>query len=175
MVGIIPKTIEKSPLWQDILLYFSIGFFLAVIFSFFVLSSSQKKMENFLQNLEQSLSQIGTREQIGLEKELQTTEKQINDFSQVLASHIYPSKIFDFLPKIIHPRARFKQTDLDAAKSTINISGETESLTSLQQQIFIFQQESLIRDFTLNSFSIGEKGKIDFDFDISLSHEIFKQ
>lgn len=175
MVEIIPKTIEKSPLWQDILLYFSIGLFLAAIFSFFALNNSQKKAENSLQSLEQSLSRTGTAGQISLEKEIKITERQINDFSQVLDSHIYPSKIFDFLPKIIHPKARFKQTGLDAAKSEVNVSGEAESLTALQQQIFIFQKEPLIKSFVLNSFFIGEKGKIDFNFNLLLSPQIFNQ
>ncbi|MDO8601426.1 MAG: hypothetical protein Q7R46_01945 [bacterium] len=175
MVEIIPKTIEKSPLWQDILFYFSIGLFLASIFSFFALSNSQKRAEKSLQSLEQSLSQTGTAGQLNLEKEIKITEKQVNDFSQVLNSHIYLSKIFDFLPKIIHPKARFKQTGLDATKSEVNISGEVESLTSLQQQIFIFQKEPLIKSFTMNSFSIGEKGKINFNFNLLLNPKIFNQ
>ncbi len=175
MVEIIPKTIEKPPLWQDILLYFSIGLFLAAIFSFFAFSNSQKKAENSLQSLEQSLSQQGTADQISLEKEIKTAESQIKSFSQVLDSHIYSSKIFNFLPKIAHPKARFTQISLDVVKSEVGISGEAESLTALQQQIFIFQQEPLIQNSTLNSFSMGEKGKIDFDFNISLSPQIFSQ
>jgi hypothetical protein len=175
MVQIIPKTIERSPLWQDILFYLSIGLFLASIFSFFVLNNSQKRAEDSLQSLEISLSQLGTADQIKLEKEIKITERQIKNFSQVLDSHIYSSKIFDFLPKIIHPKARFKQTSLDAVKSEVIISGEAESLTALQQQIFIFQGEPLIKSFVLNSFSFGEKGKIDFNFNLLLSPQIFKQ
>lgn len=175
MVGIIPKTIEKSPVWQEILFYFSIGLFLAAIFSFFVLNNSQKKAENSLQGLEQSLSQAGTADQISLEKEIKATEKQVNDFSRVLDSHLYPSKVFDFLPKIIHPKVRFKKTSLDAVKSEANISGETDSLTSLQQQVFIFQKEPLIESFILNSFTIGEKGNINFSFNLSLSPQMFNQ
>ena len=173
MVDIIPKTIEKSPLWQDLLLYFSIGIFLAAIFSFFVLSNSQKKAENSLQNLEQSLSQEGTAEEIGLEKEIKITERRIKDFSQVLDSHIYPSKIFDLLPKIVHPKARFKQTSLDAVKFEVIVSGGAENLTVLQQQIFIFQKEPLIKNFIFNSFSIKEMGKVDFVFNLFLSPELF--
>src|SRR3989344_364704 len=154
MVEIIPKTIEKPPLWQDILFYFSIGLFLAAIFSFLALNNSQKQAENSLRDLEQALLQKETASQISLEKEIKTTESQIDSFSQILGSHIYPSKIFDFLPKIAHPKVRFKQISLDAVRSEIVVSGETESITSLQQQIFIFQQEPLIKDSTLNSFSI---------------------
>ena len=84
MVEIIPKTIEKPPLWQDILLYFSVGLFLAAIFSFFSLNNSLKKAEDSLQNLERSLSQERPAEQINLEKKLKTTESQINNFSQIL-------------------------------------------------------------------------------------------
>jgi hypothetical protein len=175
MVEIIPKAIEKSPLWQDILLYFSMGIFLAAIFGFFALSSSQKKAENSLQGLEQSLSQSGTAEEISLEKQIKTTENQINNFSQVLNSHTYPSKIFDFLPKIVHPKVRFKQTGLDAVKYEVSISGEAESLVALQQQIFIFQQEPLIKKFTLSSFYIGEEGKTNFNLNLSLSPKIFNQ
>ncbi|OGZ23474.1 MAG: hypothetical protein A3A08_00990 [Candidatus Nealsonbacteria bacterium RIFCSPLOWO2_01_FULL_41_9] len=175
MVEIIPKTIEKPPLWQDILLYFSVGLFLAAIFSFFSLNNSLKKAEDSLQNLERSLSQERPAEQINLEKKLKTAESQINSFSQIIGFHVYPSKIFDFLPKIIHPKARFKQISLDVAKSEVVISGETENLTSLQQQIFIFQQEPLIVNSTFNSFSAAEKGKIDFNFNLSLSPQIFNQ
>lgn len=173
MVEIIPKTIERSPLWQDILLYFSIGIFLAAIFSFFALSSSQKKAEDSLQGLEQSLSKPGTAEEISLEKQIKTAENQIKNFSQVLNSHTYPSKIFAFLPKIVHPKVRFGQTGLDAVKFEVNILGEAESLAALQQQIFIFQQEPLIKKFTLISFYIGEKGRINFNFNLSLDPQIF--
>lgn len=175
MVEIIPKTIERPPLWQDILLYFSIGIFLAAIFSFFALSGSQKKAENSLQGLEQSLSQPGTAEEISMEKQIKTAENQIRNFSQVLNSHNYPSKIFDFLPKIVHPKVRFQQTGLDAIKYEVSILGEAESLVALQQQIFIFQQEPLIKKFTLNSFYVGEEGKINFSFNLSLDPQIFNQ
>lgn len=175
MVGIIPKTIEKSPPWQDILFYFSIGLLLASAFSFFVLNDSLKKAENSLQSIEQALAKTGTADQLNMEKEIKITEKQVKDFSQIIDSHIYPSKIFDFLPKIIHPRARFKQTGLDAVKSEVNVSGEAESITALQQQIFIFQKEPLIKSFTFNSFSFGEKGKVNFNFNLSINPRIFNQ
>ena len=175
MAGIIPKTIQKSPLWQDILLYFSIGLFLAAIFSFFAISKSQKKAENSLQKLDEALAQKKTAEEISREKEIKIIEKQVNDFSQIFDAHVYSSKIFDVFPKIIHPKARFKQVNFDVVKSEVNISGETESLTTLQQQIFIFQKEqSLIKDFIFNSFNIGEKGKINFSFKLFLTPQLFK-
>ena len=169
MVDIIPKTTKKTPLWQDLLFYFSIGLFSAAIASFFFLNNSQGKMEYSLKNTEDSLAQRETTEEIAMEKEIKTTEKQVRDFSQILKSHLEPSKVFDFFPKIVHPKAWFNKVSFDAAKSEAVISGQTESFVTLQQQIFIFRQEPLIKNFFLNSFSVGKEGRIDFSFNISFN------
>ena len=175
MVEIIPKPTEKSSVWQDILFYFSIGIFLAAIVSFFILNNSQGKLENSLRKLDESLAQKMTVEEINLEKEIKTTEKQIRDFAQILNSHLFPSKVFDVFQKIVHPKAWFSRLSFDTAKSEAVISGETESFVTLQQQIFILQKEPLIKSFTLNYFSAGKEGKVDFTFNISLAPELFRQ
>lgn len=175
MVEIIPKPTQKLPAWQNILFYLSIVVLLAVVLTFFILNRSFKRTEVSLKNLEETLSREKTPAEVNLEKETIVWQKKIKDFSQILEQHLYPSKAFDFLGEISHPKAWFKQFNLDLKESKIVVSGETESFTTLGQQLLILEGKPLIKNFTLSSLSIGKKGKVDFTLNISLDAQAFKK
>lgn len=171
---IIPKPAQKLPLWQNILFYFSLALLVAGISSFFLLERSLKSSRSSLKNLEETLTREKTPGEAGLEKEILAWQKKIRNFSQLFSEHLYPSKSFDFIEKISHPEVWVTQLSLDAKEAKIAVSGETESFTTLGQQLLILEKDSQIRDFTLSSLTIGKKGKVDFALSLSIDPGIFK-
>jgi len=173
-IEIIPKPIEKIPVWRKILFYFSILLLVGVIISYFVLDSRKKSSEIFLQDLEERISRERTPERIALEKELLDWQIKIKDFSLLLNQHISTSKVFKFFEEKTHPRVFFSQINLNPKDSKVNLSGQTDSFLTLGQQLLIFEKEPLVENLNLAQVSISKEGKVEFGLDFSFDPKILK-
>lgn len=171
---IIPRPAQKLPLWQNILFYLSLSLLAASILSFFLLDRSLKNSESSLKNLEETLTREKTPREVSLEKNVLAWQKKIKDFSRLFSRHLYLSGAFDFLESISHPEVWIRQVNLDSRESKMVVAGETESFTTLGQQLLILEKQPQIKKFTLSSLSIGRKGKVDFTLNISFDPEILK-
>lgn len=174
MVQIIPKLIEKIPSWQKKLFYFSIFLFLGLLLGYFILTSLEKKSENTLSNLEETLGKGKTPEMSSLEEEILNDQKKIKDFSPLLEKHLIPSKIFEFFERNTQPQVFFSEINLNSLNSTASLSGECDSFLTLGQQLAIFEKEPLIEKVNINEVSITKTGEIDFSLDFSFNPKIFK-
>jgi len=170
---IIPKPIEKIPIWQRILAYLSILILLVLIVASFILISLEKEAKIALQNLDEKIFKARTSEIISLEKEILTYQKKIKDFSQLIGEHLFPSKLFPFLEEKTHQKISFSKIDITPRDSKISLLGQTESFSTLGQQLSIFQ-DSLIKDLSLLGVSISKEGKIEFSLEISFDPKILK-
>ncbi|MBI4101746.1 MAG: hypothetical protein HY443_02155 [Candidatus Nealsonbacteria bacterium] len=175
MVEIIPRPAQKLPLWQNILFYFSIALLVASFLSFFILERSLKDGGSSLKNLEETLTREKTPQESSLEKDILAWQKRVKNFSQLFSQHLYPSKSFDAIESIAHPEVWIKQVSLDSAEAKAVVSGETESFTTLGQQLLILEQESRVKSFTLASLAIGRRGKVDFTLNIFFNPAVFKR
>lgn len=175
MIEIIPRPAQKLPLWQNILFYFSIALLVASLLSFFLFERSLRDAEKSLKNLEETLTREKTPQEVVLEKEILGWQKKIKNFSQLFSQHLYPSKAFEVVEDISHPEVWLKQVSLDSSETKITVSGETESFTTLGQQLLILEKEPRIKSFNLASLSIGRKGKVDFALNIAFDQSVFKR
>jgi len=173
-VEIIPKTIEKIPSARKKLFYFSIFLFLGLLLGCFILTSLEKKSENTLSNLEETLGKGKTPEMSSLEKEILNDQKKIKDFSPLVEKHLIPSKIFEFFERNTHPQVFFSEINLNSLNSTAKLSGECDSFVTLGQQLAIFEKELLVEKLDLTQVSITKEGKIEFFLDFSFNPKIFK-
>ncbi|MDO8424540.1 MAG: hypothetical protein Q7S70_01195, partial [bacterium] len=146
----------------------------ASILSFFLLDRSLRNSESSLKNLEETLTREKTPKEATLERDILSLQKKIKNFSQLFSRHSYPSKAFDFVESVTHPEVWISQVSLDARESKVVASGETESFTTLGQQLLILEKNPQIKSFLLSSLSIGKKGRVDFTLNISLDPKIFK-
>jgi len=179
--GIIPKkTINKTPLWKNVLFFVSIIFFLAAVGSYFYLNHLEKQLGRELK----SLGEIVQYEIVAFEEDkefVREMEARIKTFGSLVGAHPNASVFFDYLEEVIHPKVWFKEVRLDVSNSEVFLSGEAESFVALKQQILILEEfkakieedEALVfKEINLKSISLGEKGVV-FDLQISLSPEHF--
>ncbi len=174
MIEIIPRPIQKLPLWQNILFYLSIVFLVVTISLYFVFDHLQKKSTVSLQNLQNLISQEKTSEGVALEKEVFNYQKKIQDFSQLLSKHLYPSNFFKFIEENCHPKVWFSQISLNPEQAEVNLVGEAENFTAIGQQILIFKSSPSVRNVVLAQISIGKRGRVDFGLNLSFDQNILK-
>ncbi|PIP22623.1 MAG: hypothetical protein COZ91_03120 [Candidatus Nealsonbacteria bacterium CG_4_8_14_3_um_filter_39_7] len=173
MVEIIPKPAEKPPVWESALLYSSIVVLLTVIVGYLVLDFYFiKKASATLDGFKNSLIAQKTDSEIALEEKALDYKKKIEGFSQLMGSHVFASRFFPFLEKNTHPQVLFSDLELDMETGSVNLSGETESFLSLEQQVKILENNPQIKSLNLSGVSIGDKGKIKFAIDFSFDKGI---
>lgn len=174
MIEIIPKPAQKLPLWLNILFYFSMALLLAAILVYFIFSHSLEKSETSLKNLEETLSQEKTNEEIALESEAFGYQKKIKDFSKLLAQHLSPSNFFDFIEENCHPKIWFSQISLNPQTAQVTLSGEAEDFSAVGQQLFILKSNPSVKKVALAQISIGKRGRVDFNLNLSLDPSVLK-
>lgn len=174
MVDIIPKPVKEKPVWQTILSYFSVFVLAGIILGYFILISLQKKAESNLRELEEKIAKGKTPERISLEKEVIGEQKKFKDFSVLLERHISASKFFQFLEEKTHPQIFFSNVNLDSKNSKVNLSGAADNFRTLDQQLSIFEKETLFENLNLAGISFNKEGKINFTLDIVLKPGVLK-
>ncbi|MDI6602653.1 MAG: hypothetical protein QME57_00845 [Patescibacteria group bacterium] len=174
MVEIIPKPGVKVPYWQNILFYFSLGLFLMVVLSYFILNIYLNRAETTLKKLEEALAKEKTAEEIALGKEIFGYQKKIENFSKLINRHLFGSKFFEFIEKNTHPQIWFSNLDLNPAKGEANLAGEAENFIVLYQQLQIFRTNPSVKNLDLGKIVIGKEGKINFDLNLGLDPSLFK-
>ncbi len=175
VVEIIPRPISKTPLWQNILLYFSIALLLGSILVFFFLNYSQQKAKTDLDNVKKLIIEQEAASGIGsLEREILSYQKKIEDFSNLFGSHQLSSNVFPFIESLTHPQVVWTDFNSDTEASIILLSGQTQNFQTLGQQISILKEEALIKRFDLSDIKLGKEGKVDFKIKLSLDPEILK-
>ena len=173
-IQIVPKDIAKKPFWLNILFYFSLVLLIGLSASYFTLNYFIQKADQRIQELDEELEKAKTPEEIALEGEVLGYQEKIGDFSVLIKDHRFNSNLFSFLENLTHPKVWFSNFTLDSEIKKVKISGETESFQTLGQQLIIFQNEEHIKKVDLSNIALGERGKIEFDFDLLLDPKIFK-
>jgi hypothetical protein len=178
MVEIVPKPKEEVSIWLKILFYFSLIVLIGVILAFLILFGFYRKSEIYLKNLESKIYQLKTEPIRNLEGKLKETKKKIEDYSTILNQHIFASKFFKFLESNTHPKVSFSKMDLDVLNSKVSLSGFTESFTTLNQQIQIFEKSEEVKKINLTNISLFKEEKtkvemIEFSLDLTLDPKVF--
>lgn len=174
MVEIIPRPVEEADKWQKTLVYLLIFLVIGLIGVYFLLVNLKKNSEVYVGELETKLAQGRTDERILLEQENLDYKKKIEAISPFLEAHILGSKFFEFLESNSHPRIFFSRLNLNIEESKAILSGNTDSFSTLEQQLSVFNQDFLIENLLLTKASLNKEGRIDFDLEIFLNTTIFK-
>lgn len=104
---------------------------------------------------------------------MQRLRDQVDGFASLLASHKFSSNFFGnfesktgILEKDTHPKVSFLEMNLDAAANTAILSGVTESLEIVGQQVNLFQNDRMVKSVKLSKADINKDGKIEFTLNI---------
>ncbi len=171
-IEIIPKLKTKPPLWKRILSSLLLFLLIGMVSVYFILCYLIKKSEAKLQDLNSNLAKEIIPEQRILEEELIPLRDKIEDFELILNSRRPSLKFFEFLESHTHPKVRWKEFSLDLDELSMELSGETENFTTLEQQFLILKEEKLVEKIKLFDISTGEEGKVYFSLKFSFSPEI---
>ncbi len=174
MVEIIPKPVKETDRWQKILIYLFIFLIIVLIGTYFLLDNLEESSKIYVDELEKRLKQGRTAERITLEEENLNYKKKIEAIVPFLEIHILSSKFFEFLEKKVHPRVFFSRVNLSVQEEKVILSGQTDSFSTLQQQLSILNKESIIENLVLTNATLNKEGGIDFNLNIFLNKEIFK-
>lgn len=174
MIEIIPKPVQKLPLWHNFLFYFSILLFLVSLTGYFLLKHFSEEISQEIKDLEEILTEEKTLSEVVLETKVLNYQKKIGNFSQLIKKHKRISKIFEFFESICHPKVWFSRFNLSREPFQLRVSGETENFHFLEQQILIFKKEPLIEEVNLSNISFGEKGKVNFSLSLTLNPALFQ-
>jgi hypothetical protein len=173
MVEIIPKPPERIPLWQNLIIFFSIVILIIAILAYFFLGYLQKKASLQLDEIRNKIAQTETPDRKELKADLLIEKKKIDNFAFILNEHLASSNFFTFLEGITHPKIWFSNLKLDVSKATVELSGEGEKL-AFGQQLLIFKQNEKILRADSSKISIKAPENVEFSLSLSLDPEIFK-
>jgi hypothetical protein len=174
-VDIIPKTAEKTPLWQNAIFYFSIFLIVATVAGYFLINNDLKKANKKSDELKGTIDKGRTDEQAALEKRVFSYKYRIDGLSELLDGRLMASSFFNFLEQNTRPEIWLKEIKIDPQRLRAVISGEGESFQTIGQQIAIFKNGQNIKDLKINNISINTSGKIDFGISFSFNNQFFKK
>jgi hypothetical protein len=174
MVEIIPRPIEQTAQWQKVLLYLLIFFVIIFIVSYFLLANLEERSSIYNQELEIKITQGRTAQRISLEEESFEQKKKIETIYPFLEAHTLSSKFFEFLESKTHPRIFFSRLNLDTEKARAILTGATDSFSTLDQQLLVFNQDSLVEDLLLTTANLNKQGGVDFNLEIFLNKNFFQ-
>ena len=157
----------KSPNWATILMVFCLILFLGLTISYFYLNSLVKKINQEIEEKENTL--IATPSEKALENNLFLAKNKIDAFADLIPSHRNPVNIFTFLENACLSNVQFSSFDFDAEKNIISVSGITDDFISIERQVHFLKQEVLAEKIEVSGISIDkEKGAVNFTFLINL-------
>ncbi len=173
-IGLIPKKPTEKPLWQIILLYFSVGFLFMVVLTAIILSYAGSKARAEIAKLDQELNRPKTAAERQLEREVLQAQQRVSSFKSLIEGAKPASKVFELLERTTHPAVVFIKLSFSASDNKISLSGQTDNFQTLGQQLLIFQAEPLIIKSNLDQIGIGKSGSVEFNISLVLNDQLFR-
>ncbi len=174
MVEIIPKPIEQAAQWEKVLLYVLMFLVVVLTISYFLLTNLEERSSVYNQELEIKIAQGRTTQRISLEEESFEQKKKIETIFPFLEAHTLSLEFFEFLESKTHPRIFFSKLNLNTEESKAILTGTTDSFSTLDQQLLVFNQDSLVEDLLLTAASLNKQGGVDFNLEIYLNKNFFQ-
>lgn len=171
--GVIFQLKAKRYWWVDVILYFVVSLFIATILCYFIFLIKNNIQKKTIDEITLSLETVGTEQQKEQEKEVMYYQKKIADFAALFKNHEFASNVFAFMEKQTMGNIWFNQFALDRKGSQVQLFGESNDMEDLSIQISSLERNEYVKNVTgLNSI-LGDFGKINFTFLLSLEPKIF--
>lgn len=100
------------------------------------------------------------------EMELEPISQKMDDFNELLARHKKTIDIFTFLERTSLPTIWFSDFTLSSETGKVSLSVQADSLTTLEHQINILEEESGLRSLNITEVSVNEEGNIIFNLSL---------
>ncbi len=170
--GIIYQLKIKKFWWLDVILYFVSALLLATLFCFLVFSFKISLEKKRIAQLDEKIASIGTTEQKEREKKVFEYKMKIEKFSDLLAKHKMPTRIFKIFEEITLPNVWFNSFSLNAFSPELRVAGQTDDMLSLSRQLAIFEEQEFVKNITNLNFGLTEDNKTEFNFVLTFDPNI---
>lgn len=175
MIEIIPKKIQKAPNWQKVGLYAVAALLAVAVLGYVLMFLFESNALKELQAVEDSIAQVGNKEEKIQEAEVLLAQKRIDDFAKLLDEHKKTSNFFSLLEETTHPKIWLTEIDLLPKEATAMVTGQTANFRNLGEQLLILRDQPIIKAINLNDLRIGDSGAAVFTFQIDLNPQIFNE
>ena len=109
--------------------------------------------------------------------DLSRLDSRLNKTKDLLANHLAPSGIFDFLSTVTLTNVQFTKFSYHigaAGTASIALSGIADSFSTVALQSDQFGSARLFKNVVFSGVSVGQGGKVTFDVSAELDQSLFK-
>lgn len=175
MVEIIPKKAAREIPFKNVLLFIAGAILAAVVLSYAVLLRLEARGLLSIENFEESIFQIGDKEDKIIESSVFNYETKIKEFGGLWTSRQMVSRFFNNFEGLVHPKVWFSSLLLNPVEIEASVSGKTLNFETLEQQlIFLRSKNDLVDGFNLSNIALGDEGTVDFELTINFTPKIFE-
>jgi len=176
LVKIIPRPKPKIPGWLNFLFWLSLLLGFCVIGSYFYLRYQISALEKKENSLETQISELERKIDEDLKKEgVAEISEKIKYFSKLLKEQKTPSKVFEFLKSVTHPRVQITSLNLDVKNYKMSLEAVTDNFQTLAEQILVLRENQNVQNLEVLNISLTKEGKVEFALNFTLKEEIFKK
>jgi Tfp pilus assembly protein PilN len=172
LIKIIPKPKPETPFYVNLLFWVALILIPLLGGGYLYLNSKLSSLQDKKVQLESELSY--TKEEKKLEEEVSKTALAIRDFANLLEEHLFPSKFFEFLNSISHPKVQFLSLQLDNEIYQATLSGKADNFKKLGEQILILKKNENIKGLTLYNIFLDREGKVNFSLSFNFDENLVK-
>lgn len=102
------------------------------------------------------------------EKQLQAAQRQSKLMGQMLRNHLYWSRAFDGLERLMQSGVRIVDLSASVAESKLQFTGATSSYATIARQLSSFLAGEGVRDVRLTAVSAEDAGALEFEGEIDI-------
>lgn len=151
-----------------------IGLAVSFTISFIVVLFMKSGLEKNIQAVNDRLDDLNHSEIGSKEREVRLLQKKMATYREALDSHNINTSFFSLLEEETHKEVFLRGLDLDAQEEKAIVFGETESFSSLREQLLVWRKQELINEVSLSKTEFNNKGGVDFTVLLSLKEDVFK-
>lgn len=159
--------------WIDVIFYFTMSLLIAAVFCYFVFLTKNSFQRRDIEKIDVALQTVGTEQQKEYEKDVLDYQEKISGFMSLLENHEFASNVFAFMQTETMPNIWFKQFSLDKKNSSVQLSGEADSMDALSRQVLDFEKNKYVKNITVLNSSLGSSARTDFNISLALEQNIF--
>ena len=171
---LIPKEKLKTPSFINFLFYSSLVLVIILGACYLGIRIKISSIKSQIEETKIDVAKIEIEGDKETERQVLDYQEKINDFSKLFNKHKIASSFLGFLRGSTHPKVSFSTLDLNVETAQVILGGETENFKTLGEQILYLKENRFIKGLDLSKLALGKEGDVNFDINLSLDPEIFK-
>ena len=171
---LIPKEKLKIPPLVNSLFYSSLILLIILGGCYLGMRIKNSSLKSQIEETKVNVARIKTEGDKETERQVLGYQGKIKDFSELFNEHKIVSSFLKFLRESTHPKVSFSELSLNTKTAQVVLGGETEDFKTLGEQILYLKGREIIKGLDLSNLALGKEGEVQFNINLSLDPEIFK-